>query len=1181
MSFPYSAALSSTLTDKLRGIGAGAPRGWAADQYVCVTPNVTIFAARVNGAISGSTPFAELTYDTVTTGAYTDIKPGMVLIVSPTNNRRDPAAIRLRMRQNGSGDTATATELFFNEISSDIGDNYYIFVIDTRDLTDRLARPLSLTTQAKDYDLTFERLAPVVVGLNSVYVGFIDSVTNKFRIALDISNSFAGDVDSTTSFTYQWIFKPGTETVISGSLTAAAVTVDITEGHQWAEVLITDSQGISWTREFEIHACGNTYTPLQGFSGAQINCEVGQGYSCSIRGFAGLDSVLDGTRIVVWRAYEYYNAKSVANEGELIAGYNIDFVGYIERETMRGESSADYSFESDVTFEIAGVGQIFSRLEAQILALRNDFTPTAWDEIDNLTVPYRAIVHFLQRHTTFLNLFDLSFSATVQNSSYLFPFASTQGGNILSMIEGISGQINAVPEFAPDGALRVVRDARYLNALDRAGVNNIINFDNRDLFGLEETREHWLRVGKTDGDGAVYNSSADQVTAMRSRAPGHAQGYGADSSSLNNQILTVTANPAEAQAELNQRTGQAHIIANDEGNELTVRMPDGYHFLVPSVGMTYTWTLDGSENVRGIVYTTDTKWLLYSISHSHDNVTGAREVSSLRFKRLLPIADPGDTVPMIGDDGLGISIPDLPLFGFDFELPEFAFPLIGLPLSQIDPKLLKAPKGKAAKVDGSTMLVKSTDGTKAFLLTNVIALSTPQAYDVTPPDLGAFLIKAVLFDPFNKADQTGNKYAYILVSDGTDSKVYRTEDIFAKPPEWTAGDAVDGVYTILRGTAVDGGIEIYTPGTPSTPVSYDFTTGAHGWTAYDSGTQIFGTLVGGSGWEDTYPAGANDGIYLISPVITGATVISEVTVHTNPNWTGVNPQMVVKDAAQTATYMVSTDSGSNAIVLSGYAPVDQITVIADPFIGSSEHFNGYITGIDIIYVTTQASTRYSDDRGETWQAADVVGDTPGASSGGFDTQKAGGVQYASAHNEVKIATSLGGAFGAAAGGTFTSDPRTVIQPYFVWGSVTSKNTTTATPDYLVITSASGSSVKRITGAGTVVDITPVAGFTGYSEDGATSLYGTHLAVLGTVAGAQRVYSTINAGNATPTWILVASVSGCNWIRSRRGDTRAKNGGQKGQLFIIAGSTLYYSYDWGDNVAPRTLPMACDSGDVLG
>ena len=70
---PFSDAISSGEKTLLHG-------DYYATQWMAVCPNTEVFAASVNQS-SFDASFAEVTFDTVTTGAYTDIKEGFTVYI--------------------------------------------------------------------------------------------------------------------------------------------------------------------------------------------------------------------------------------------------------------------------------------------------------------------------------------------------------------------------------------------------------------------------------------------------------------------------------------------------------------------------------------------------------------------------------------------------------------------------------------------------------------------------------------------------------------------------------------------------------------------------------------------------------------------------------------------------------------------------------------------------------------------------------------------------------------------------------------------------------------------------------------------------------------------------------------------------------------------------------------------
>lgn len=231
---PFPSAISDYTP--LRGSSSIAPR-YAANQFLCLCPNTVIFKALVNGAPTGNS-YAQVTFDTVTTGAYTDIEIGMTVLIGSDSDIRNATFVG-RVRK-----APTSSILYINETSADIADNDNVWVIYDFRVWDKLAR-LSGGTQYKDYDLAFSQLKPVVYSLQSAYAGICSGSPSGFTVAFAAS-AFAGTSGATIS-SYAWTVPSG-GTVTAGATNTANVTVRFDAGFYWLKLVVTDSGSRTATR---------------------------------------------------------------------------------------------------------------------------------------------------------------------------------------------------------------------------------------------------------------------------------------------------------------------------------------------------------------------------------------------------------------------------------------------------------------------------------------------------------------------------------------------------------------------------------------------------------------------------------------------------------------------------------------------------------------------------------------------------------------------------------------------------------------------------------------------------------------------------------------------------------------------------------------------------------------------
>ena len=1153
--------------------------GYAGDYLITLCQNRVVLAGQVDSPLASAQAWAAFVYNNVTEGSYTDVVVGQVLVIASTNDITK-AEFRGRIRS-----APDASIIYCNESSQDFSVGAYFWVLDTFDANYKLSRPDSLGTEFVDYNVAYTGPEPMVVGLRTAYVDYVDSGTGKMRVAFDVSSSYA-TVPSGSISSYQFTFAAGTYTVISGSLASSAVTVDFAPGEQWGKLVITDSAGITKTRHFYINAHDDSNPPNLGFGGAQITGDLNRGWALNIPAFAGVDDLLRDTFCVVWRANEIY----AGTAGELYPTNNIAFVGWFQREDDEAQADQTASIVEDARFEFTGIGPRMARLTAQLLAITLSGSPSAWGELASAT-PWRAICHFLSRYTTVANLSDVDFSD--KSDTFLFPAFSTQGGNVFNAVGGIAGQINALLETAPDGRIQINRNAEYLDSTQRTTLVTVGSFTSEDAVppttrSLEENRS----IGKVDADGATYNSVTGQVTVFTARAPGIAQGEAAGSSTLGAQILTYNSNPFNVLDELRQRVGNAYEVGNNS-ETLSVEFPDGYApIFVPSKGQLFAFTLSAltANGVNRIIYTTATKWTLESVTIGRPG-NGATSVRC-NFRKLNRVGDLGDNTTLPPQNALPDPIPDLGDPAFTYEDPDVLFPESGSELTDVNPAQLVPPPGTVLATNGSSLI--ASNGTNVWLLKNFLALTKPQAVDVTPSDLGSYTVKQVLFDPFSTSMAAG---AFVLASDGTNSAVWYTANVAATLPDWSKGAVVTGVYTVIRATQTAGSILIFAPDTAagSSTQTFDFTASDGGWIANpDNGNQA--VYLSGQGWstvDNVDGAAISRRIAAIKKVLpsTNVTAVSYTfNLNKGSYAAGADSAESIQIPVLSVVANVTNASASsgNGQTLSWSGSVSGATSVYVHAISSSGGFSGsaLITSASITSTTTGGTAvRLSTDYGTTYGPEAAVG-TGASGATGFDVQRAGANSFAACSGKVRRATTLGGAYSDYYSPSGSAQAAVVIVPYYKWGSTTVKNTNATNPDIVVgLNTADGSSrtllwIEGGATPGTVHDITPTANYVFDAPNTITTSYGKYIATAGKVSSTYTLRACKTLGGAG-TWTNVATLTTPHFLRTRRNDSSILRG--KGQLYITDGNAISYSGYWGAHgIFPRTMPATgVTSFDILG
>lgn len=1150
MSTSFNTALSSGNYDTLRG-ASGIQPSYYSWLYLSLCPNIVKLAAQINQA-SFASSYATITIDTITVGAYTDVKEGMTVIIVPTANIA-AVGFRGRIRANNAGVVSTATTLNINETSFDIADNWYVYVIDDYALWDKLGRQVG-ATQFKDYDHTFIQLRPLIYGLKSAYAGWVAAgvLTLSFAPSATAANSGA------TISTWAWNVGDGTITV--GSSSTQNITATFPAGFRWVTLTVTDNGSRTATRRFPVFAHDpSTYPPqLLTAEQFQVTKNIQGGVDASVTAFSEVAGILDNTLVVAWNEEAYQDGTTA------LTGDNIAFVGRFRQSSDTGKMDEQYSLVTEAQYTIEGTLTQLARFEQLPYEFLLDNTPTAWDQIKNLTL-WRAIAYLLSEHTTVLELHSLSFDSTAD--TYLVDGLRTQPGNMLSAVNDLAISMNAALQANCAGVLEVVRDAVMLSTSERNALVTVANWGDSDLLDLTYTHPDVQTIGRLKATGGAYNSAADNFATFESLAPGVAQNYPEGSANLERQVLTANATAADAQTELNTRAGNA-LAKAQEIDTLTVRHPDGYHWLIPSRNQWYTFTLSGSETTRGVVLTTDTRWLLTSVTVAHDSTQGSKDVQAIYVRET--VGTPGQTVtyPPIVESPL--QIPDFPPFP---PFPAFQFDP-SLFLGTTDPQIpvfTGSPNPNQAIVPANGDSVGIVTAVQDWITQTFISKASKPQWVENTPTTGLTIVDI-------QFDKTGGKGAYILVR-------------------------VSGAWAH----------------------SFDFKSSNGGWAALDSflGSGATASYSGGTGWTQSDPPHLGFGIgYTVTP----GTVITQVNVTQDITGTPVVPGWVwsdvtngggassdifrdnSRDSTGTATYtdsihytmvhgvfafQINTDSGQTNTVSS-------MTIAGtgtDPF-GSSGAYAVYYTsnvfspepswslgaivaggGVVLrqtataghIYLYDAAGARvfYSSDYGATFSAPLTTAATPGA-IGGADTQKIGSVSLVAADGQVYKNTTNGGMY-AAYGSAMpaSAEPTALFVPSKQFGGTTAN--TGSNPQYLVASAVASSahSVWKVTASGaTFTNITPTVGgnpgLAGSANCVAMAWYnGSRIAAILSFGGTLHLVTSTNAGSSwTDRGALTTPADG---IQFRKGDTTMN------QLFWIDGDGVGYSPDFGTTIVHKQYP----------
>ncbi len=107
----------------------------------------------------------------------------------------------------------------------------------------------------------------------------------------------------------------------------------------------------------------------------------------------------------------------------------------------------------------------------------------------------------------------------------------------------------------------------------------------------------------------------------------------------------------------------------------------------------------------------------------------------------------------------------------------------------------------------------------------------------------------------------------------------------------------------------------------------------------------------------------------------------------------------------------------------------------------------------------------------------------------------------------------------------------------------------------------------------------MAGMTFADANCITTSYGTYIAVIGTVAGTKKLYTSFNGGTS---WTFRENLTApAVFVRGRRKDSSALR--SKGQLYLNNNGKMEYSSYWSRNgmFVRQTPTNTTNSFDILG
>lgn len=585
-------------SDQLEAVRAD---GYSAHAYLAFISNTIVFQAEVDTTPTGNV-FGEVTFTNVTTGSFSDIREGQILIFSTSlSNYVDVAASdRYRVRK-----APTSSIVYINEASIALNPGDVITILNSYDIRER-ARRLSYV----DFDLSFEDLGAVFTEIDSAYGAVTTDST--FILTLAPLAIAMADGDSVPDGNYEWEFDQ-TPSYITGSSTDREIEVELPVAAEWGRLTVTTANGIISWFAFSLHF-GDPNTDarfLMTHDPITIEASVfptNTGYNASLDVFDNftLSDVLDRTRCAVI-VDEHYTADDDTNLG------TVRFVGYVLKDASTTRGDEKYGQVKSNSIELRGLYALAGELPMSPIAVRDVNPPTQWDEIAKPTTE-RIIAHVLMHYSTVANLCAIVFPgfAASPDKWYASNFDIVDT-SLMDAVATIGSEINGDLVSDAAGGFVFERNASFLTTDERNDLDTVIpdDMNTGDQFELQLTREHKPRVGKVEMGARVFFSNGMPSVGYTALAPAVAYGEGQERVQIPNALL-----PADDMDNAGTNAGlRAAYWYAFRNNLITINgsLAGAWGWASPSQAQWWPFDIAVSDTTRGVTITSDTRWLLGSI----------------------------------------------------------------------------------------------------------------------------------------------------------------------------------------------------------------------------------------------------------------------------------------------------------------------------------------------------------------------------------------------------------------------------------------------------------------------------------------------------------------------------------------------------------------------------------------
>lgn len=545
----------------------------------------TVFAARVNMPAGATYPLDSITFDTVTTGAYTDIKVGQTVLLGSSAGADDLGRQRVRKAPTSTVLYVGRSSLGIRDGELNVSDNMYITVLNDFRVWAKIPYINPDTGEVfKDSDLDYSDQTSQPPPVANCGPGTMATISaGVITIQFVGTGSFAVANGASIS-TYLWNVADGTITV--GTSASSTITATFPAGFRWVSLTVTDSNGKTHTARCPVYARDSASdTTVQGWQmDSHRVTQAGQQVAVKIYASIPSSTYPDGTLAMIADG----EPASAGDRSHMV------FVGWHHTDPAQIASQKTGTLK-DTTLNLLDVAGKLDILPGFPQSVEYDASPDNWGQMSNANMD-RYLHYLLHWHSTALELADWTNSGT--GDTYPFVVLSSDGSSLWDQVARRAKSL--VPNYLLTcntlGQMFVKVDPMLQDSGSRTSTIQatlgVSDWQSIRFTHQRPARYHWLRAN------AILASLTD-IVPIFAISPGEAPAQGETAAEQGEQL-------AVSQSALNAQEGHRHARLNAPETPFNIMLAAGADQGIEPANMTWVRVTISSAVAaqRGLTFTT-------------------------------------------------------------------------------------------------------------------------------------------------------------------------------------------------------------------------------------------------------------------------------------------------------------------------------------------------------------------------------------------------------------------------------------------------------------------------------------------------------------------------------------------------------------------------------------------------